>query len=516
MKKCIVLIILTTLIISSSVVTAFAAYSLMDREIDIDFVKMKAVELYYRQFDGNWLLEVNPKTSGLSDYFVVDIGMDNLEDLIYHANSYGVTTQKYEYKDGWYCAIVSGGYFVKDGVVVGGSLYYTWGNVDGYAYVAQDDSIAIPDYPDIELPEVDLTSTNSILDGIYNAILMVGFDMWDMVWETNHLLEGVIDSVDNVSYQIVSRTRLIAEYLVDIAQSLSSIDSSIYDSEMAGSVFWQMYDALIGGVYSSEQGILYKTYDKLVEAVTLLESGSSADLTTVEGYIDEVETKINGIANMVNIIQLNTNVTKNNTTDIKTLLQTIVDDGISVTGIEGSTTDLTNVEEYIDGIEPTLNMIRSALITQTGQPISFVWNNTLNTINTRLNTINTTLENGIPVTGIDLEMSDITVTSDLTNVEEYLENIYIRLEGIEDAVLDAENTVIDITTDNDAYNIFYVEKTDGTTESVGVVTKDAAKVAGEFLSIFYRLVFEDAFSNADIMHDFEEVYTVTDSGVSVW
>lgn len=101
-------------------------------------------------------------------------------------------------------------------------------------------------------------------------------------------------------------------------------------------------------------------------------------------------------------------------------------------------------------------------------------------------------------------------------LETTLSNIYDRLGDIEDAVVSADNVIIDITTDNDAFNIFYITKTDGTTESVGDAAKDAAKVVGEFLSIFYRLVFDDALSNADIIHDFEEVYTVNDSGVSVW
>ena len=101
-------------------------------------------------------------------------------------------------------------------------------------------------------------------------------------------------------------------------------------------------------------------------------------------------------------------------------------------------------------------------------------------------------------------------------LETTLSNIYDRLGDIEDAVVSADNVIIDITTDNDAFNIFYITKTDGTTESVGDAAKDAAKVVGEFLSVFYRLIFADGLENADIIHDFEEVYTVTDSGVSVW
>lgn len=101
-------------------------------------------------------------------------------------------------------------------------------------------------------------------------------------------------------------------------------------------------------------------------------------------------------------------------------------------------------------------------------------------------------------------------------LETTLLNIYDRLGDIEDAVVSADNVIIDITTDNDAFNIFYITKTDGTTESVGDAAKDAVKVVGEFLSVFYRLIFADGLENADIIHDFEEVYTVNDSGVSVW
>lgn len=104
----------------------------------------------------------------------------------------------------------------------------------------------------------------------------------------------------------------------------------------------------------------------------------------------------------------------------------------------------------------------------------------------------------------------------LSVIETTLSNIYDRLEDIEDAVISADNVIIDITTDNDAFNIFYITKTDGTTESVGDAAKDAAVFVGDILSMFYRLVFADGLENTDIIHDFEEVYTVTDSGVSVW
>ena len=83
-----------------------------------------------------------------------------------------------------------------------------------------------------------------------------------------------------------------------------------------------------------------------------------------------------------------------------------------------------------------------------------------------------------------------------------------------DTIINIENTVVDITQDSDAYNIFYVEKTDGTTESVGDAAKDAAVFVGDVLSMFYRLVFDDALDNVGILKDFEGAYSNTE--VSVW
>ena len=104
----------------------------------------------------------------------------------------------------------------------------------------------------------------------------------------------------------------------------------------------------------------------------------------------------------------------------------------------------------------------------------------------------------------------------LPSIQKGLDNIYTRLGEIQDAVIDAGNINIDITNDNDAFNIFYITKTDGTTESVGEAATDAAKVVGEFLSVFYRLIFSDGMANADIIHDFESVYSTDGTGVNVW
>ena len=90
------------------------------------------------------------------------------------------------------------------------------------------------------------------------------------------------------------------------------------------------------------------------------------------------------------------------------------------------------------------------------------------------------------------------------------------LDIVNETIINVENTVIDITNSNPAYNVFYITKTDGTTESVGDAAKDAAVFVGDILSMFYRLVFDDALDNTDIIKDFENTLTSTNSGVNVW
>ncbi|MBP3699899.1 MAG: hypothetical protein J6J01_10550 [Oscillospiraceae bacterium] len=88
------------------------------------------------------------------------------------------------------------------------------------------------------------------------------------------------------------------------------------------------------------------------------------------------------------------------------------------------------------------------------------------------------------------------------------------LDIVNETIINVENTVIDITNSNPAYNVFYITKTDGTTESVGDAAKDAAVFVGDILSMFYRLVFDDALDNVGILKDFEGAYSNTE--VSVW
>ncbi|MBP3629958.1 MAG: hypothetical protein J6J23_00515, partial [Clostridia bacterium] len=418
-------------------------------------------------------------------------------DIVFNCGVTAVTVSWLSSKE---CYVISGNKSGTRYILVNGSggLYY--------AYADEEEETIV-------VPSVDMTSTNKILAAIYEQF-------YEYSYAQNAL-------VDRMYAKMISNQAYLVTMLNDYFYPLVSSTEA-----MVGAI-GQTLDLRLRQLVYSIQNIEEDTATMsttLTEIKTLLETGIpvtgvdigdvtvSTDLTNVEGYIDTVETKL---------------------TNIQGLLQR---------GLIAPSTQpyLSVISSNVDGLEGALSTIDSRL----ADIENAVYSNSTDAMSTTLTEIKTLLETGIPVTGVDI--GDVTVSTDLTNVEGYIDkveskldgvnanlrigqlpalvtinsgivttnnrlnDIYTRLESIEDAVLDAENTIIDITTDNDAFNIFYVEKTDGTSESVGETATDAAKVVGEFLSVFYRLIFADGLENADIIHDFEEVYTVTDSGVSVW
>ena len=89
----------------------------------------------------------------------------------------------------------------------------------------------------------------------------------------------------------------------------------------------------------------------------------------------------------------------------------------------------------------------------------------------------------------------------LTSIESALSNLGITGDDI-------TNITVDISTDNDAHNVFWITGEDGEEQSVTEFTGDLTKASGRLLSLLYRLVFADALStvNGDL-DGFEDFFT---------
>ena len=106
-----------------------------------------------------------------------------------------------------------------------------------------------------------------------------------------------------------------------------------------------------------------------------------------------------------------------------------------------------------------------------------------------------------------------TIIAWLTNFQTWLDGKFGLFVDKLQVVVDnststVENTVINITQDNDAFNVFYIEDKDGNTQSVTEFAGDLTGASGKLLSLLYRLVFADALGGVDDDLDgFEDFFT---------
>lgn len=111
------------------------------------------------------------------------------------------------------------------------------------------------------------------------------------------------------------------------------------------------------------------------------------------------------------------------------------------------------------------------------------------------------------ITSLETTLSkpSATITADLTEVTSRLDTL------IENSASKIENTTINITSDNDAFNVFYITGADGETQPITDFAKDLSSASGKFLSVLYRLVFSDALGSADSdLGNLEDFFTSTE------
>ena len=83
---------------------------------------------------------------------------------------------------------------------------------------------------------------------------------------------------------------------------------------------------------------------------------------------------------------------------------------------------------------------------------------------------------------------------DLTTIESTLSTISDKLDN---TASDVNNTIINITNDNDYFSVFYITDGDGNTQSVTDFAGALTGASGKLLSLLYRLVFAAALGSVD-------------------
>lgn len=217
------------------------------------------------------------------------------------------------------------------------------------------------------------------------------------------------------------------------------------------------------------------------------------DLTTIESAAL-------GLENMVGL-------TYEIMSDLKARL-----DGLEVIVVGGEPTDLTTIESTLSNLDSNISQLHTDNIGLVG--VINTMNNTLGDLNVKLGDLKTSLG------GLEVNITGgSSGSADLTKVESALSTIIDKMDNLPASV---DNIVVNITQDNDAYNVFYVEDENGDKKSVTSVAGDSLSASGKLLQFLYKLVIGSALDDVDDSIGglggffFDDAPSGLGEGVTVW
>lgn len=249
----------------------------------------------------------------------------------------------------------------------------------------------------------------------------------------------------------------------------------------------------------------YETYDSytqtadIIAAINNLQVNAAVelDLTPLSTRLDTLNTAIATVNSNVKNIKSYTSSMKTSLTAVNTTLTSVIADGLlkvdnsAVVTALGKLDKLDELDELptikaaVDGVNTTIaSVISEGRLKVDNSPV-VTW---LETINTTLTT------NG-----------GHSSTVDLSTIETTLSKICDKLD---DAAVNVNNTVVNITNDNDKFNVFYITDVNGETQPITEFAGDLTGASGKLLSLLYRLVFADALGGVDDdFSGFEDFFT---------
>lgn len=246
----------------------------------------------------------------------------------------------------------------------------------------------------------------------------------------------------------------------------------------------------------------YETYDSytqtadIITAINNLQVNAAVelDLTPLSTRLDTLNTAIATVNSNVKDIKSYTSSMKTSLTAVNTALTSVIADGllkvdnsavVTALGKLDKLDELPTIKASVDGVNTTIaSVISEGRLKVDNSPV-VTW---LETINTTLTT------NG-----------GHSSTVDLSTIETTLSKICDKLD---DAAVNVNNTVVNITNDNDKFNVFYITDVNGETQPITEFAGDLTGASGKLLSLLYRLVFADALGGVDDdFSGFEDFFT---------
>ena len=246
----------------------------------------------------------------------------------------------------------------------------------------------------------------------------------------------------------------------------------------------------------------YETYDSytqtadIIAAINNLQVNAAVelDLTPLSTRLDTLNTAIATVNSNVKNIKSYTSSMKTSLTAVNTALTSVIADGllkvdnsavVTALGKLDKLDELPTIKAAVDGVNTTIASVIAEGRLKVDNSAVVTW---LETINTTLTT------NG-----------GHSSTVDLSTIETTLSKICDKLD---DAAVNVNNTIVNITNDNDKFNVFYITDVNGETQPITEFAGDLTGASGKLLSLLYRLVFADALGGVDDdFSGFEDFFT---------
>lgn len=233
----------------------------------------------------------------------------------------------------------------------------------------------------------------------------------------------------------------------------------------------------------------YETYESYTQTADII-----SGIGRTEALLSSINTAVQDIKSYTSSIKTTTSTISTNVGKVNTALTSVIEGGklkvdnsdiVTALGKLDKLAELPTIKTAVDGVNTTIaSVISEGRLKVDNSPV-VTW---LETINTTLTT------NG-----------GHSSTVDLSTIETTLSKICDKLD---DAAVNVNNTVVNITNDNDKFNVFYITDVNGETQPITEFAGDLTGASGKLLSLLYRLVFADALGGVDDdFSGFEDFFT---------
>lgn len=233
----------------------------------------------------------------------------------------------------------------------------------------------------------------------------------------------------------------------------------------------------------------YETYDSYTQTADII-----SGIGRTEALLSSMNTALTTVNSNVKNIKSYTSSMRTNLTSVNTALTSVIADGllkvdnsavVTALGKLDKLAELPTIKAAVDGVNTTIASVIAEGRLKVDNSAVVTW---LETINTTLTT------NG-----------GHSSTVDLSTIETTLSKICDKLD---DAAVNVNNTVVNITNDNDKFNVFYITDVNGETQPITEFAGDLTGASGKLLSLLYRLVFADTLGGVDDdFSGFEDFFT---------